>query len=719
MSDLKLQWAARGSSDEQDTGLKLGWAASAASKQRNLTKERETRERAEARVSAERAGGGAGQLAGDLAWQAARGTPVGSYLDEAAAGITSFATGRPYEEELAYQRAANRAQDRESPVLYKDAPLVGDITLGGAAKLAGGVASGLGGVGAARAIGGPLARLAAPGTTAPRTIGKLAGTGAATGAVYGYGEGEGSWQDRGQNALLGTALGAVTGPVAYGVGAGLTKAWQGAKGAFNRGPDALRGMDPDAVRRVRTELELDDTSSLAGRNQNTGDRGMLFERGENLQGMAQGVATKPGPGKSIVVDALLKRRESSKGVLEDVVNRAMGKGEDIAITIQNAKDVARSAANPEYAAFRSVPIKYSPGTQQLIQRIEQAFPGIVERTRKNIANDPDIDPAMVKNGGHFLDELRQALSDAGYKKELSEVGKLDRGQVRNARSYARRLNGAIDAEVKRAGKPGVYKRARSTVEKLKLFEEGVDAGKGLLSKADMTPGAVAQLIKSKGKSEFAEGVRTAMREDIRREMVNARSVYGADAADALGVSKGLRAMSTSEARDKLKAAGFKPAQIKEMTTVADQEGQYLGTYGRIIGGSQTAERTAAQARVPDPPNLQKDMAATQSTTPTGMSLAAAKMAFAKVFQGEVDKKFADESMAVARMLVAQGADRDAILSALRGLTADIAKNDAQKRAVARVVARVARSLDDRALGQSSEPLRVTVTGDDVARNRGQ
>ena len=62
-------------------------------------------------------------------------------------------TGKPYDDELAYQRAANRAMDRESPVIYKDAPLVGDITVGGAAKLAGGVTAGVGAAGAARAIG--------------------------------------------------------------------------------------------------------------------------------------------------------------------------------------------------------------------------------------------------------------------------------------------------------------------------------------------------------------------------------------------------------------------------------------------------------------------------------------------------------------------------------------------------------------------------------------
>ena len=174
---------------------------------------------------------------------------------------------------------------------------------------------------------------------------------------------------------------------------------------------------------------------------------------------------------------------------------------------------------------------------------------------------------------------------------------LSQGGLQKTRNYARLLNGRIDAEVKRAGKEGIYKTARQAFSDLKKFEEGVDAGKNLLNKSDVSPATIRNLLKSND-AKFAEGLRTAAREDIRRAMQTARSVYGQDAAEQSGASSALLILSSPESRLKLRSMGFKDSEIKNLLRVADQEGRFLGTKASIMGGSQTAERQEARKMFP-------------------------------------------------------------------------------------------------------------------------
>jgi hypothetical protein len=135
----------------------------------------------------------------------ARGTAIGSFLDEAAAAATSIPhyltggmVGKPYDEELALQRARQRATEAAHPV----ASTVSNIA---------------GGVGTAAAT--PMVKVMQGASALPTAV-NMGVTGGAYSALYGYGEGEGT-QDRLQKAtqglatgtLVGAPLGAVTGHI--------------------------------------------------------------------------------------------------------------------------------------------------------------------------------------------------------------------------------------------------------------------------------------------------------------------------------------------------------------------------------------------------------------------------------------------------------------------------------------------------------------------------
>ncbi len=187
-------------------------------------RERALKDWADHYVAKERNSGGIGMAIDNTVRTLARGTFVGPFLDEATAAANTI-TGTPYEETLAYQRARDRAIDKDYPALST------------AGSLAGGIA---GGVGAVRTAGSGVlgAAVAGPVATLPvaRTVAGAAGQGAAMGAGYGavsgFGEGQGGVGERAESALRGAAVGAGVGG-ALGAGLGTIPAIRNA--AANQG----------------------------------------------------------------------------------------------------------------------------------------------------------------------------------------------------------------------------------------------------------------------------------------------------------------------------------------------------------------------------------------------------------------------------------------------------------------------------------------------------
>jgi hypothetical protein len=148
--------------------------------------------------------------------QFARGTLAGSFLDEADAALNSVThsvsggkAGVPYDEALEYNRARNRADDKD----------FGGYGTG--LKIAGGLLT-----------GAPIAKKFVSGAkSALGRLGRIVGAGGAAGGTYGFGEGEGL-----ENRLEGAETGAK-----WGAGLSLALPIAGKGGAFlaQKGADFL------------------------------------------------------------------------------------------------------------------------------------------------------------------------------------------------------------------------------------------------------------------------------------------------------------------------------------------------------------------------------------------------------------------------------------------------------------------------------------------------
>lgn len=200
-------------------------------------------------VAAERKNSGISGAISNTARTLSRGTFVGPYLDEAnavTAGLmhkaTGGAMGAPYDETLAYNRARDRAVDRDYPVASFAGKVAGGIAGGGAALRAGSSAIGA-------TVAGPLAFVAPAATTGGR-IAQGAAIGAGYGAVQGFGEGEGGIGNRVESAATGAGVGLALGGV-IGSGAELYRgvrsaaAGQGRTGAYERFRTQLPDGDLD------------------------------------------------------------------------------------------------------------------------------------------------------------------------------------------------------------------------------------------------------------------------------------------------------------------------------------------------------------------------------------------------------------------------------------------------------------------------------------------
>lgn len=732
-------WIARGLTKVEDNAESQGqpgdtWLTRAMTGSIDREQKRKRQEAAEAKVAAQRKEGTTGQLVSDLAYDVARGTPIGSYLDEGLAAFEAATGGSSYEDALAYQRAANRAIDRASPVLIKDAPLIGDITAGGVAKLTGGVAGGLGVAGAVGRAGAMGRSLVAPGTTPLRSAAKISASGGAGGAFYGYGEGE-SVEERGQNAALGGVVGMVAAPVMAGaVNAGV-RGVQAARNLLTPTPQAVRGYEPEAVKRVGRAVASDDAGSMAQRlpQRRLGDERMVVDSGPNVRAVGEALVAKPGAGKAVMERALRDRDARAPGRLTAAADRALGQTsktitfgnitktfDDFRGTVEGAKELSEQVYEPAYRQFANVPLSLSHRTSSLIQKIDDAFPGLRDNVTKALQNDPNMTPQKLQNQGVVLDGMRKVLSDIGYGKAPSDRP-LTRLEQRNAKTYAKMLNSAIDAEVSRAGAKDVYKTARSVWKMAKDFEEGAEEGLALLAKRDVTASDVAALF-AKGSRETNQGRQLGIREYLRRQMATAQSVYGQQGADRAGVGKALRGLSSRENREKLLAARFGGKEVQELLRGANAEGRFLSTSGNIMGGSPTARREAAKELVPGYGDTKIDVRQNRQATATGIQLEAATRLTNFLLDAERSARNENIARDMARMLITQGADADKLIQSLVGISRRQDLDRAQRQQIGRLVRWIAGATDANVVGQAeaesarSTPTPVTVTRGDVRRN---
>lgn len=553
---------------------------------------------ADAFVANERKQGGWGQTVTDTVRNVARGTLVGSFLDEANAGTSALLhkatggyAGSPYDEAVAYQRATDRAIDKEKP---------GQAF---AAKLAGGIASAV--------------PILAPAQTVAGMTARGLGYGSAAGGVHAFGEAEGGVGERLADVPKGAAIGGTIGAVLPAVGAtvarGIGKAAEAVAPTWQRlrhGPDEaadeilaqrMRRADitPSEVRadlqegqrvaryRANSRAELPETIAdtsdgmqrLLGSVYRAGG-----EAGDHVKATLD--ARQKGPRNPYAPQAGEPRGQMSEIV--DAFDRALGvrTAETGYATERALIDQSRTQSRQLYdAAYKGgEPFDLSNAlTAQALKAQQYPAPFKARLLRAvNLFTHPQLPANTVQR----FDNAKKALDDMIEGAQRQGQGNL----VRELTDFKNNLLHAVH-EYDGQGLPTknvAYETARSAWGSNAEMREAIELGRRALTDAsDVTVDAFRQLTPGQQKM-----FRIGMRDSVRRALGTKRP--GNDVTQLFQQQRVQELLS--EVIPQSRGRGVYADRAERFGETMARHERMVQTRQQATGGSQTAQRQQDDAQ---------------------------------------------------------------------------------------------------------------------------
>lgn len=618
------------------------------------------------RVATERAEGGLGLAVDDTVRTIARGTPIGSWLDETNAlldaGVNKVSGGRmgmPYAERMAYEKARNQAVDREAKPLL-NTPL-GTVDTADAQKLLGGGLS---------FVATPALNLMRGTSFLPQTINATA-TGAAYGGLYGFGEGEGT--DRIGNAAGGTAIGSLFGAATPAIAKAVSNTYSGLARVANRPQGAAAGMEKKAVRQLAESFDADNLTPARYQQRvaDLGPEGMLADMGNNLRMDAARIARNPGQGRSTIINALEQRTEGAVPRIRADADAGAGPAVNIPETIAATAEYFRQQAQPFRDQFRQTPVPFT-------QRLEGIFNGLGEdlgtvlRNARRYANiDPESGPQQffarqTPDGGWEITRVPNASEWDYIKRALDGMARgNDRNDQRVFGHWARQVREAVDEAIS-PGDPlnSPWARARALEAENFQIEEAVEAGRGAFSKslspeqmqADMY--GVGQPPRGGMTAPQLAGYAIGSRDQIRQNMGNASTAYGPN-----GDAAARRMLQSENALEKLRLVEL-PGGADRINRRLRAETDFARTRDDATRNSITSTMDAAKGRWPGGDDVNLRAEGFRNSTMTGMAAEKVLKIANFLTGGYLNERNVRIQADAARMLVAQGVDRDALAQAI-------------------------------------------------------
>jgi hypothetical protein len=608
----------------------------------------------------------------DVLRNLSEGFPIGSYLDEANAGLADVANrvtggkvGEPYQDRMDYHAAYDAQKDADSTVLAEDVPVIGDITAGGLTKLAGGVMS------------APFAPMIKPlgGATALPQIANGALTGAAYGAGYGAGQGQG--MDRLGNAGYGAAIGSTVGGAAPVVANGVGYV---ARAVGNR----LRALPPELARggpggtpidRRAATLVSEDMQAGGLMDPNSpnffdkqaaalGPEAGIMDMSRRTQAAAGGVAASEQG--QMVADTITQRRRLPGYGAADRINRDLDANMGAPVNTVAFESGLRShygpLTKPHYDDFYSRNIPITNQMRTLLKRANAS--GAVKAARKLMETE-GIDPRNLSK--LVDDELTPMTGRQVVKSERVPHGQefdyIKRGIDQLAREaapgsklqtalqdLARELRNSVDDAIS-PGKPkdSPWAKGRAISGEEFGVKEALALGKQVFGK-NMTPDQLAAELAPLSAME-REAVIMAARQDLRARMGSAAAAYGAKPDVA-----GRQALNSIDAREKLGMVIGKP-EARNITRRIDAENTFADTDNRVLGNSATAERTEVLKRYRPPVDSHGASNLRQATIP-GLIIESVARVGNALLRGAIDERRMRTLLDSGRLLSAQREVRD-------------------------------------------------------------
>ncbi len=596
----------------------------------------------------------AAQFIGRGADQAVRGIADGASFglaDKAAARMRSLTGDAPsYANALAQERARTDAVGSDIPGMNS------------ALRVAGGVAGGLGLARAGASLGARALEAGSgflPRTAAFSLDGALAG---ATDAV-GHKD-EGSVADYADAAMHGAKVGAGVG-AALPAGAALVGgAYRAVAPAFSSTAD---GMSKAAGTLLRSAVSPRTAETL----QKLGPDGMLADASPTFQGLAQGVAAKPGPAADRMVDALSARQTGQAARLASDLDTHLGPAQS-PVELEQAMASRQAATRPMYeqAVQNAGSVDPSDALSTIGHFLNSAPAGSPERnalirarnmllTRGDNGQPVHVtDPRTLLNARHALDDLI-TYGDPAAGLVPSVIGREGSPIVA--------VRGALDRALK-SGVPGLAD-ADLGFSAAARGRDAIDVGRQVLAggRNAIWPEDFASNFQSRPLEQQAL-LRAGARSDIASQVGTNRNDLGAL----------LRTLGDEQDFNRAKMSTlFGDQPTSNVIDAVNRERAFADTAGRVTQGSRTAPMSTASKSI-DEATAAPEFVFPKSGAPVGLLAHGGEWLVRKAAGTASGASNDLTRQRLASALTATGEQRDALV---RGLLADHFKNQARGHAV--------------------------------------
>jgi hypothetical protein len=577
-----------------------------------------------------------------------------AYLPEALGGQPNTT----YANEIAKVQAWDQATQQQHPI----ATATGNV-VGAAAAMAPAMAA------APAAFGIEGATLAGRSIASALTGGALGGADAAVRSGGNLAE-----------AAKGAGLGAVFGGAAPGagqlVGAGVQKAYNA---GANLLLDRASGISTPARNMLMGAIDADTPQAIRTSLDKLGPQGMIADAGPSTTGIAQGMALKPGAGKSELVQAIKDRAAGTNARLaEDVA--AIGPAEDPQTVTETILATRKALDSQNYgAALANAPDVDVKSVVQKIDGMLQTAEGKQKAALSNLRDqlvEKPAQPAVPGGPTGLLDASGNPIISAGkpaapeaYKSAAENLhnlkGEIDAvinygapglgveaGAVARQQGALKAVRGALN-EALQTQVPG-YAEASAASAALAKRAEAVERGTQVLSggKTTPTPGRDAAAYNA-----LSPGEQVAENKGLVAEVNRLLGTKANDLSALRSALQGEGGWNTAKLETRLG-----PNLTNRLVDAVSRESQFMGTYNAVVGNSQTAARNAALKAAEDAAPGAVDLT---HMSATGMLLGGAKK---MVLDPAINMLMATNHSArdaqVARILSAQGAQRDKYLNSL-------------------------------------------------------
>lgn len=514
--------------------------------------------------------------------------------DEGEAWLRSKLGDKPYEQALKQIRQEYAQYSKESPVTSTVAEFAGGMAPAVGMMFVPG-AQAAGAAQAARSTGGALAR--------------LAGLGAATGAVSGAGSAEEG--DRMSGAVTGGTLGTV-------LGLGIPIAMRSAKGAGSWLRDRLAPSEAGIANRAgqklteamkESNLTPQQIKQMMARDRSMGVPSTMANVGYALADLAEAVAQRTGKGTRKVEKTLTQQKSGSRERAYQQVAKGLKPGnyyDDEARLAQDLRSkagamydeayafgdvddprIVEALKNPQFQAFfqKARGIADTEATAAKLRGEDPsrfALPEIYKPTGKFTESGAEVLELTKLPDVRTLDYIKRGI-DASIESGFRGQG-MSTAEASALRGLRKEFVNAIDENVP------AYRSARQEYAGDMEVIDAMRAGLADFGKLDSEQ--VVKMVAGMSKAE-KEAFRTGV----------ARNLYGKVMDPSTNFNAASRIINSPETAAKLKPLFDDPAHFRLFQAAMERESQLYQQANKILGGSQTAKRSAMREALDEGPGV--------------------------------------------------------------------------------------------------------------------